>query len=428
MSQKSKPIDLWYDAGSGSYWLRAAERYVRLDQTDAKKHLLYTGATIPEGVNGLTAFDTLFVRAQREQAVEYAGPLAGYPVGPMQTPDGGTVLVTSAARLPKPERDSGHGWLGDVLFQLCGEQREPFMRLCYWLRHAVTSLRDHTFAPGQMLCLAGPAGCGKTFAAVAIAELLGGRSAKAFDWMMGKSGFNGELAGAETWLIDDDDSQTDAKSRRSFGNAVKRCTVSGGLRIRKMHSEAVTLTTYRRIVLCVNSEAENLSILPILDDSILDKVFLVLCHHVSLLGPDKLENLRKLRAALPAFTGWLLSLRIPEKLKENRCAVLAWHDPHLLSILGDLSPETRLANLIDEVVFAKDDKGNRAELWTGPAELLEKSLRHSPFGFAVEKLLSFSSACGVYLARLSARHPDRFACTTVKGRKRWKISAPAESE
>lgn len=415
--------DIWFDAGAGTYWLRAGDRYARLDQSDVKKHLLYTKTEIPEGINGLTAFETLFVHAQRERSVDYAGPLAGYPVGPMQTPDGGTVLVTSAAKLPVPDREAGPGWIGDVLCQLMGEDNKTFMHLCYWLKHAFTSLREHTFAPGQMLCLAGPAGCGKTFAQVAIAELLGGRSAKAFDWMMGKTAHNGELAGAETWIIDDDDSQTDARSRRSFGNAVKRCTVSGALRIRKMHSEAVTLTTFRRIVLCVNDEAENLSILPILDDSIKDKLDLFRCRHSSLLGGDRLENMRKLRDSLPGFAAWLLKLRIPKALAENRCGVQSWHDPDLLAALGDLSPETRLDNIIAEVVFPP---GHKMAQWEGPAEQLEKELRHSPFGFAVEKLLGFSSACGVYLARLESRFPERYAHSIVRGRKRWKIK-PGEA-
>lgn len=425
---KPPKVDLWFDAGSGSYWLRTGERYARLDQSDVKKHLLYTQAALPEGVGSLTAFDTLFVEAQRMRSVDYAGPLAGYPVGPMQTSDGSTVLVTSAARVPAPDRDAGPGWLGNVLCQLMGEDPDATKRLFLWLRHAYTSLRDHTFAPGQMLCLAGPAGCGKTFGQVAIAELLGGRSAKAFEWMMGKSGFNGELAGAETWVIDDDDSQTDAKSRRSFGNAVKRCTVSGSLRIRKMHSEAVNLTTFRRIVLCVNDEPENLSILPVLDDSIKDKLMLFRCHHAELLGEDRLENMRLLRASLPGFVAGLLAMRVPVALKDKRCGVASWHDAELLAALGDLSPEVRLCNIIDEVVFARDPKGVRVEHWIGPAEQLEKLLRHSPFGFAVEKLLSFSSACGVYLSRLSGRMPERFAFTTVRGRKRWRICAPAEGD
>jgi hypothetical protein len=414
------PIDLWFDGFSGSYWLRSGQRYVRLDKSDAKAHLLFTGAKLPQGINGLSQFESLFVATQRERSVSYAGPLAGYPVGPVTNSDGSTVLVTNAAgRWPKASPEPG--WIGDVFAQLVGENPEALKRLLLWMRHAIVALRDGSFAPGQMLVLAGPAGCGKTFAQIAIAEMLGGRFAKAFDWMMGRTGHNGELAGAETWMIDDDDSQTDAKSRRSFGNAVKRCTVSGALRIRKMHTEAVTLTTFRRIVLSVNDEAENLSILPILDDSIADKLMLFRCSHADKIGADRLENMRKLRESLPGFVAYLLKLRVPSDLADPRFGVKAWHDTGLLESLGELSPESRLVNLIDQVIFAE---GADAVQWEGSAELLEKALRQSSFAWAVEKLLSFSSACGVYLARLAARMPERFACSMVRGKKRWKLKPP----
>jgi hypothetical protein len=131
--------------------------------------------------------------------------------------------------------------------------------------------------------------------------------------------------------------------------------------------------------------------------------------------------MRKLRESLPGFVAYLLKLRVPSDLADPRFGVKAWHDTGLLESLGELSPESRLVNLIDQVIFAE---GADAVQWEGSAELLEKALRQSSFAWAVEKLLSFSSACGVYLARLAARMPERFACSMVRGKKRWKLKPP----
>ena len=94
----------------------------------------------------------------------------------------------------------------------------------------------------------------------------------------------------------------------------------------------------------------------------------------------------------------------------------------------NISPETRLLNLIEEVLFKKRQgesheayKDRTAEPWRGSAGQLEKELRSSPFTFAVKRLLYYSS-CGVYLARLASKYPGRFEQRKVKGRSEWLIS------
>lgn len=413
---KPTPPDLWFESGSGSYWLRAGSRYVKLDQRDVDRHLLADQIELEQHAM-LKPFDFLLVRTQRERAVDYAGPLAGWPVGPFVMQSGSRVLVTAAANVPKPAAEADPGFLGEFFTELVGD-KEPLMRLLYWLRNSYVAIRDQTLAPGQMVCFCGPSNCGKSFAHVVISELFGGRRAKAFDWLTGRSQFNGDLAGAEVWVVDDDDAQVDAKSRRTFGNAVKRATVSTDLRIRKMHCEAATLATFRRIVLAVNDEPENLSILPIMDGSILDKVMLFACRNASCLSEDRESNIKRLRESIPGFLAFLLKLRVPAGIRDKRMGVQAWHDPQILEVLSDLSPEARLANIIGEVLFTGKDKASE---WEGSAEELERKLRNSPFSFSVEKLLSYSSACGVYLARLAAQRPEQFTFTRSKGRTRWKI-------
>lgn len=417
---KSPSPDLWFDAGSRSYWLRAGDRYAPMSEREVVLHMHYSGTAFPSATDTLKPSEVLLVETQRQRAVDYAGPLAGYPVGCHTLAGGQRVLVTRGVEIPQPAKEPEPGFLGDFFAELMPDKGAAFA-FFYWLRHAYTCLRDRNFRPGQVCAFAGPSRCGKGFAILTISHLLGGRQAKAFEWLMGKSQFNGELAGAEVWVCDDEDAQSDARSRRSFGNAIKRATVSNELRIRKMHAEAVSLNTFRRVVLAVNDEPENLTVLPILDDSIADKIHLFRCERAKVVGEDFPDNIRRMKESAPGFLAWLLKLRVPDRLREPRMGSVSYHDASLLESLSDLSPERRLENIIDEVVFGKKDAD---EVWTGSAEELERVLRNSPFQFSVEKLLSYSSACGVYLGRLEKQNPDRYGASTVRGKKRWKISRP----
>ena len=59
---------------------------------------------------------------------------------------------------------------------------------------------------------------------------------------------------------------------------------------------------------------------------------------------------------------------------------------------------------------------------------LEKKLRTSSFGFEVEKILKFSSACGTYLARLAKQLPERITKSVEAGYATWTIKPPANGD
>ena len=98
----------------------------------------------------------------------------------------------------------------------------------------------------------------------------------------------------------------------------------------------------------------------------------------------------------------------------------SYQNPELLDLISELSPEIRLLNLIDEVLFEKADAP-----WRGSAEQLEQLLYRSAFSFQVEKLLHFSTACGVYLARLAAKNNRIEPHKKGAHRVEWLIRAPS---
>jgi hypothetical protein len=173
-------------------------------------------------------------------------------------------------------------------------------------------------------------------------------------------------------------------------------------------------------------------ILPPMDGSLLDKVTL-LKGSVARVDSDREKAWRTLTGELPALRRHLQQIRIPPNLRDTRFGVKAYHHPEILELLCAISPEQRLLNLIDEVLFTPRKAESRAQYaertddgWKGTAEQLEREIR-SPefgFGFAVDKLLYFASACRTYLARLANQQPARFIPSRSKGKTQWTINAP----
>lgn len=420
MSKPPLPkLEIYFDAAQGSYWVKFhGNRFLNLDSRNVKLHLMRNSFRIdPEDDYGLKDGDRVLTTAQIDRAVDYAGPLAGHPAGLITTQGGRRVLVTAESnpiQAKKGSCDALDDFFGQLLAVADPKQLQFFF---LWLKVARESLLERDFRPGQMLVLAGPSSCGKSLCQALITEFLGGRMAKPYRYMTGGTQFNADLSKAEHLVIADEQASVDIRSRRNFGAAVKDLTVNLEMSVHAKGREAITLPTYRRVSLSCNDEAENLMILPPLDDSIMDKLMLFKCTHAKL-GKDRLKNWKQFMTELPALAARLDGLRISPALADDRYGVKAYHNGELLELVTGISPESRLLQLIDEV--CKSDKDS-PEVFRGTAIQLEQKLRSSAFQFAVEKLLHFSSACGVYLQRLATKFPQRFECRKNGGKTVWII-------
>lgn len=420
-----KPLklpEIYFDTRAGSYWLKLdSARFLCLDGRNVKLHLMRAGFDIDiEDDHGLKSGDAVLVRNQIENYVDYAGPLAGHPAGLFKAPGDKRILVTSERRAIAPKAGNSERLEKFLAELLPGDQ---FQMFCYWLKIGLQSLTKGDFAPGQMIVLCGQGGCGKSLLQALITEMFGGRAAKPYRYMTGRTNFNSDLAGAEHLVIEDENSSSSITARREFGTAIKDWTVNREISVHGKGREALTLPFFRRLSLSVNDEPENLMILPPLDSSILDKLMLFKCAFAQMSG-ERSKNWQALTAGLPAFIHEVLRMPIPKALRDDRFGVKAFHNQELIEQLDAISPENRLESLIEQVLFSKkeDDQG----FWRGTAEELEAALRNSAFAFAVERLLYFASACGVYLARLQAKHPNRFNKVKNRGKTLWVIKPKRE--
>lgn len=410
-----------YDQRTGAYWIHVAQagRWISLAAENTRLHLRHAGLSDGRPDKGLSETEKALFVAQTDRAVDYAGPLSGWRCGCHAMPNGVRALVTSEPdprvfEVPPGGRFKEPSETLLFLDRLLGAEQLAY--LLGWLKSALESLRAGDFRASQVLGLAGPSGCGKSFAQSWITELLGGRAAKPYRYMIGETAFNSDLAGAEHLVIEDDAASTDIRSRRKFGAAMKTFCVSQEMSVHAKGRQAVTLRTFRRVTVSVNDEPENLVIFPPLDESITDKLILCRCRPAVGDGRDLMATLV---GEVPRMRRWLHEFTLPASHRSERYGVREYAHPDLIETLQAVSHEERLLALVDAVIFTGK---NAPEEWTGTAEELESVLLNSPHRASADKLFYYPAACGSFLGRLASRRSDRVSQKRTAKRRLWRIT------
>lgn len=398
-----KEAPVFYDLSRNKYlFLRTAGDWITLPEESVGRILRSNGFHRSRfHGNSLNFLEQELMRLQLENGVAYAGELAGYPAGEHWI-CGQRCLITRGPVIPEP-KPGKFPTLNRFFKELFGKYQPEFYG---WLKCARQSLRSGApWRPGQILVLAGPAGCGKNLCQALITEMLGGRAAKPYRYMVGETSFNRELLTAEHLVIQDEQPMSDFKARRNFGARIKDFTVNELQSFHAKGKDAISLMPFWRLSISLNEEPENLQILPPLDETLRDKLMLFRCSMTNLPfdGSDPRQRAKfreKLSAELPGFLHWLARWRIPDRMKNQRFGVEAHLDPTLVSEIESLSPELRMWALIQgSGILPASSAG-----WVGSAAELESQLRDK-FPREVDRLFSFASACGTYLSRL-AKKPD----------------------
>ncbi len=418
--ERLKP-DAFYYSAQKEYWIRrGGDRGGYMCATLAAlrlylRELGYSGQ-VPKDKN-LSPLEEQILYVMREKEVSYAGPLAGFPVGFFDV-CGSPVLVTSESA-PMASKDVPWPTLEKMLNEQFGEQLPYFLG---WVRCALVALTTREFRPGQMLVFAGEGGSGKSLLQNLITEILGGRLAKPYRYMTGATQFNSELFGAEHLAIEDEASSTRLEVRRAFGNFLKNLVFNETQSFHAKGRSAMTLRCFWRITVSLNDEPENLMVLPPMDDSLRAKISIFRIGRPSVFeNNNSLEARRKFRetltAELPGFLHMLKKWRIPKRLRDERCGITYYHHAELLSELNALSPEDSLWTLILDSGILKNFA------WEGSANELRKALEDYDRA-AAERVFTFSTAPGVYLARLKGKQAG-ISSKWDSGKRIWRIEKPS---
>jgi hypothetical protein len=339
---------------------------------------------------------------------------------------GSYILVTTSPKLIVP-RTGEFPILAKMLEGMFNnEVRDERPFLYGWLKLAIEALRTLLLRPGQVLVLAGPATTFKSGLQNLITLMLGGRVAKPYRYMAGITPFNKDLLGAEHLMIEDEVASTSVKSRRHFGARIKDFTVSEVQSCHAKGRDALSLRPFWRLTISVNDEPENLLILPPIDESLVDKLMLLKVKQFEMPMPTATVEQRTafwntVVGELPAFLAFLESWKIPDELISDRFGITHYHHPDLLSAIDSLSPEIRLLNLIDAVLW--DDYAPQSEKKKTAGEL-EQELINSVMGYEARKLLDWNNATGTYLGRLATRLPNRVKQDRKSNVRKWIIAPP----
>jgi hypothetical protein len=439
-------VVFYYDKRDGTYWRNITGEFVKLGGRELTLHMRSLGLTdelIKTDAGWTKQIEWPIWNAFTNNRVSFAGPLAGHRVGIFKDSSEKRYLVTEEARGvwdAVPKKAIVPPFFFEFIQELLPDPQWP--HFCHWLAIALRSLRRGDFRPGQVAVLAGPAQCGKSFAQYCITEVLGGRCGDPTAYLTGEK-FNSDIVGAEHWQVEDPKSTTDLRSRREFGEKLKECANNESFNSHGKGKDAVKVPSlFRRISITINDETENLARIPPMDDSIKDKVSLYKCETVvksfdpftvttpsleddDIVGDqDRAAIKRKIAQEVPLIRAWLLRTfrEVPAEWQDRRAGIKSYHHPVLMAALDSLSPELKMLQIIDDVLFDK----NNPTPWTGKAIDLEKELRSPANGFAfeVEKLLRYSGACPTYLGRLSKAVPKRVSKRIRDGYASWTITTP----
>lgn len=333
-----------------------------------------------------TEVDQALAHILQHCTIEGAGPCAFYPHGVFQF-GSKRILNTHQIETMRPSGEASvWGATGkfpflseffDTFFFPVEPQRDRFLA---WFRYHYSACLIRTPVSGHGVFIAGPVGCGKTFLNRGILGTALGGFAEANAYLISSDNFNSELFDYALWCIDDGSVTSSDKVHQLFSENVKRTVANRDHRVNEKFRKAFTTPWQGRIVVTLNQDPESLRLIPNVDSSILEKLFLLLAgeRKVKFLSQPAMEEI--LVKELPYFLRWLVDWTPPPHCYEGaevRFGLAPYHEPSLLRA-ANLSSGKSVFNEILTRWLREHFEGTRAEFWEGTATELRMAMIADP--------------------------------------------------
>jgi hypothetical protein len=297
---------------------------------------------IPRGAPPGTVSEVkeMTTRIQDHQSVFAVVELGWEPAG-VRIVEGEKLLVTKGCTLLRAAQGKFEV-IEQLLVNMLG--KEQLQYFYGWLHTAIAGLyKDERRLYGQALVFCGPADCGKSLVQNRIiTPLLGGRSGRPISWLSNASQFNSHLFKAVHLAMEDDNYETDHRSRQAFASSVKRITANVEQTYHRKNLPEHTMKPYWRLSISLNDEENNLAVLPELDPSLEDKLIVFKCERNEMplpaRGPGRTLDVA-IEEELPALLHYLRhEHKITPELASKRYGIKAFVHPVIREELAQLDP------------------------------------------------------------------------------------------
>jgi len=363
----------------------------------------------------MSPIDRVMIAIRDLNNVSGVGSCGGAPPQLMSA-NGKDILILDGPKLIEPVKGD-FPTIHFILLNLLGAEQLEFFN--GWLKWGLEDLlkvyhKGKQPRPGQFVAFVGPRGCGKNLVQERIiTPVLGGRVAKPTNFFKDRTNFNGDLVGAEHWMLSDETPARDITSRREFGNHIKGVAANAEVRAEVKFGNPIVLRPFRRGTVSLNDEDENIKTLPEMDESIGDKLMLFRCNFVKLPFPSGEAIESAIASELPAYVHYLLhEHEISAELKDDRFGIKAYHHLTVLEALEATSQERHFLEEIDRAEPFTDEEDGRW-FWEGKAvdaQQLFEDLYDRP-GYAhrmsLESLVKYRHKFATYLSNLAKKMPER---------------------
>lgn len=283
------------------------------------------------------------------------------------------VRLMPASGRPREWAD-GFPWLARYLDGLFDDKQKAFF--LSWLAHFYQHAAAGHPRKGHALFLAGPRSAGKTLLSQrVIAPLMGGFQ-EATRYILGETTFNESLFHAPIWAVDDAVGSADSRRHTLYSAIVKRLVANPSQEYHPKFKKALTVRFHGRLVVTLNVDEDSITMLPATDNTILDKLVVLLCRAP---GIDFAEAEKTLETELPHFADYIAAYRIPETVRRNADETVRFgHDaffhPDLLQTANDANSSVGMKELLQKwrkYHFRASD----APAWSGTTMDLLEAMR-----------------------------------------------------